>query len=95
VHPKKLGACPQPSNFALLNLLSGTCPDQCVYDSECGGGMKCCLSDCGLKCIVPDEETVYAVPPPISDYVGSSSNRAFNSAPENDLGPSIVLFLSQ
>lgn len=45
------GACPPPSHMAIFNLISGTCRDECDRDNECDAGMKCCISQCGLKCV--------------------------------------------
>jgi hypothetical protein len=62
---RKSGTCPKPSHFALFNLLTGACADECRYDSECDAELKCCLSKCGMKCVQPEslDVTVMEVVP--------------------------------
>uniref|UniRef100_A0A8C5QXC1 WAP domain-containing protein n=1 Tax=Leptobrachium leishanense TaxID=445787 RepID=A0A8C5QXC1_9ANUR len=38
-------------------------PEECKTDSKCLGGKKCCCSNCGLKCVTPEQVKPGRCPP--------------------------------
>ncbi|XP_043740832.1 WAP four-disulfide core domain protein 5-like [Cervus elaphus] len=43
---EKSGGCPPDDGPCLLSV-----PDQCLHDSQCPSGMKCCRQACFLQCV--------------------------------------------
>ncbi|KAG5201909.1 WAP four-disulfide core domain protein 5 [Ovis aries] len=43
---EKSGGCPPDDGPCLLRV-----PDQCLQDSQCPSGMKCCRQGCFLQCV--------------------------------------------
>ena len=61
---EETNSCPQQPIQYLLNLLSGSCTDECTLDTDCPDHYKCCLAECGLRCLQPVISSVLTPPPP-------------------------------
>ncbi|XP_013780700.1 uncharacterized protein LOC106465053 isoform X2 [Limulus polyphemus] len=49
----KSGICPMPSVSTIFRSILQDCKDDCSFDEDCPGKQKCCVSDCGFKCLSP------------------------------------------
>ncbi|CAG0879216.1 unnamed protein product [Darwinula stevensoni] len=52
----KPGLCPAFRLPSLLRVLTQTCRDECLTDGDCSHQLKCCMGDCGLRCLRPLQE---------------------------------------
>jgi len=67
----KPGQCPQPLPIAQ----GGPCPNECSFDAECQGALKCCFVGCGARCVQVVTEPASGAAPPGQAALGASGNQ--------------------